>query len=69
MALLNVGYFHSLHSLVSMIEASGEERRRTALRRVRIMPRAFFRDGANVWKIVSDQADATGCRVETGLLG
>jgi hypothetical protein len=47
MALLNVGYFHSLHSLVSMIEASREERRCTALRRVKIMPRAIFRDDAN----------------------
>jgi len=45
-----------------MIEASREERHCTALRRVRIMPRAIYRDGANVWKIVSDQADATGCR-------
>jgi hypothetical protein len=69
MALLNVGYFHSLHSLVSMIEASREERHCTALRRVKIMPRAIFRDGANVWKIVSDQTDATGCRAGWGLVG
>jgi hypothetical protein len=39
MALLDVEYFHSLHSLVQGIESVSEERRGTVLRRDRIMPR------------------------------
>jgi hypothetical protein len=36
--LLNVEYFHSLHSLVQGIEASRKNAHWTALRRDRIMP-------------------------------